>query len=102
MIAAILLALPAVAVAKQGGPVTSVAAQQCAQERVDFGKKAFHKRYGAKHAMRNCIKRTRPKVVAAVTSATDGCQQELAQNGPAQFIVDYAWDEDTVDDAMSK
>jgi hypothetical protein len=102
MIAAILLALPAVAVAKQSGPVTSVAAQQCAQERVDFGKKAFHKRYGAKHTMRNCIRRTRPKVAGAVTSATEGCQQELAQNGPAQFILDYAWDEDTVDNAMSE
>jgi hypothetical protein len=102
MIAAILLALPAVAVAKQGSPVTSVAAQQCAQERVDLGKKAFHKRYGVKHAMRNCIKRTRPKVAPAVTSATNGCQQELAQNGPTQFILDYAWDEDTVENAMSE
>ena len=30
------------------------------------------------------------------------CQQELAQSGAAQFILDYAWDEDTVDDAMSE
>ena len=101
-IAALLLALPVVAVAKQSGPVATVAAQQCAQERVDLGKKAFHKRYGEKHTMRNCIRRTRPKVAAAVISATENCQQELAQSGPAQFILDYAWDEDTVEDAMSE
>jgi hypothetical protein len=57
-IAALLLALPVMAVAKQGGPVATVATQQCAQERVDLGKKAFHRRYGEKHTMRNCIRRT--------------------------------------------
>jgi hypothetical protein len=102
MIAAVLLVLPAVAAAKETGPVTTMAAQQCAQERVDLGKKAFHKRYGPKHTMRNCIKRTRPKVAAAVISATEGCQQELSQNGPDQFILDYAWDEDTVENAMGE
>jgi hypothetical protein len=99
-IAALLLALPVMAVAKQGGPVATVAAQQCAQERVDLGKKAFHRRYGEKHTMRNCIRRTRPKVSAAVASATENCQQELAQSGAAQFILDYAWDEDAMSECM--
>jgi hypothetical protein len=102
MIAAVLLALPAVAEAKQGGPVAGMAAEQCAQERADVGRKAFRKHYGAKHTMRNCVKRTRPRIAAAVTSATGGCQQELAQDGPDQFILDWAWDEDTVDNAMSE
>lgn len=101
-IAAILLALPAVAAAKPVGPVASMAAEQCAQERADVGRKPFRKRYGAKHTMRNCIKRTRPRIAAAVTSATGGCQQELAQDGPDQFILDWAWDEDTVENAMSE
>jgi hypothetical protein len=102
MIAAVLLALPTVAEAKQSGPVASVASQQCAQKRADVGRKTFRKRYGAKHTMRNCIKRTKPRIAAAVTSATDGCQLELAQSGPDQFILDWAWDEDTVDNAMSE
>jgi hypothetical protein len=102
MIAAVLLAMPAVAEAKQGGPVASVAGQQCARERADVGRKAFRKRYGAKHTMRNCIRRTRPRIAAAVTSGTGGCQQELVQDGPDQFILDWAWDEDTVENAMSE
>ena len=102
MIAAVLLAMPAVAEAKQSGPVAGMAGQQCAQERADVGRKAFHKRYGAKHTMRTCIKRTRPRIAAAVTSATDGCQQELVQDGSDQFILDWAWDEDTVENAMSE
>jgi hypothetical protein len=102
MIAVVLLAMPAVAEAKQNGPIASMAAQQCAQERVDVGRKAFRKHYGAKHAMRNCIRRTRPRIAAAVTSATDDCRQELAQDGPDQFILDWAWDEDTVENAMSE
>jgi hypothetical protein len=31
-----------------------------------------------------------------------GCQQQLAQSGPEQFILDFAWDEDTVENAMSE
>ena len=52
--AAALLALPAGAAASQGGQVTSLTAQQCAQEKADIGKRAFHKRYGPRHAMRVC------------------------------------------------
>jgi hypothetical protein len=60
--AAALLALPAGAAASQGGQVNSLTAQQCNQERADIGKRAFRKRYGAKHPMRACVRRTRPEV----------------------------------------
>jgi hypothetical protein len=102
ILVAALLALPASAAAGQGGQVSSVAAQQCAQQRADIGKRAFRKRYGAKHTMRNCIKRSRAKATSTLTSAAQECQQELAQVGPAEFILDYAWDEDTVENAMSE
>lgn len=97
-----LLALPASAAAGQGGQVASVAGQQCAKERSDVGKRVFRKRYGAKHTMRNCIKRARPKVASALSTAAEECQEELAQNGPDEFILDYAWDEETVENAMSE
>jgi hypothetical protein len=101
--AAALLALPAGAAASQGGQANGVAAQQCNQERADIGKKAFRKRYGAKHTMRACVKRTRPEVVAAMGTATSDCQDELGQNGTAQFLDDYGEDAtDPVDDAMAE
>jgi hypothetical protein len=102
MIATVLLALPGGAAAKQGGPVSSLAAQQCAQERTDIGKRAFRKRYGAKHTMRTCLKRNRGKVASAVNTAAQDCEQELAQVGADEFILDYAFDEDTVENAMSE
>jgi hypothetical protein len=99
--AAALLALPAGAAASQGGQVNSLAAQQCAQERADIGKKAFRKRYGAKHTMRNCAKRTKPEVTAALNTAGSDCQAELTQSGLAEFIDDYGEDAtDTLDNAM--
>jgi hypothetical protein len=52
--------------------------------------------------MRNCSKRSRPKVASAFSSATNDCQQELAQSGPDEFILDYAEDEETVENAMSE
>ena len=101
--AAALLALPAGAAASQGGQVNSVAAQQCNQERADIGKRAFRKRYGAKHTMRACVKRTRPAVAAAMGTANSDCEDELAQSGDAQFIDDYGEDAtDTVDSAMAE
>jgi hypothetical protein len=101
--AAALLALPAGAAASQGGQVNSVTAQQCAQEKADIGKKAFRKKYGAKHTMRSCGKRTRPQVAAALSTAGSDCQNELAQNGAAEFIDDYGDDAtDTVDNAMAE
>jgi hypothetical protein len=101
--AAALLALPAGAAASQGGQVTSLAAQQCAQEKSEIGKKAFRKRYGIKHAMRACGKRTRPQVAAALGAAAVDCQSELAQSGVAEFIDDYGEDvTDTVEAAMEE
>jgi hypothetical protein len=102
ILVAAVLALPASAAAGPGGQVSALAAQECAQERADIGKRAFRKRYGAKHAMRGCVKRTRPKVAAALSAAARECQQELTQNGPEQFILDNAFDEDTVENAMSE
>jgi hypothetical protein len=97
-----LLACPASAVAGQGGQVASVAAQQCAQRKADIGKKAFRKRYGAKHTTRNCIRRNRAKAASTLSSAAEECEQELAEVGSAEFILDYAFEEDTVENAMSE
>jgi hypothetical protein len=103
MIAAVLLVLPGSAAAKGVGPLQRLAAQQCAQERGDIGKRAFRKKYGAKHTMRSCIKRTRPRVASAVDPAGQQCDAELTQEGVTEFLDDYL-DEDigTVDDAMSE
>jgi hypothetical protein len=97
-----LLELPASAAAGQGGQVSSLAAQECARERAAIGKKAFRKRYGEKRAMRACAKRNRPRVASALNAATQDCQQQLAQEGSEQFILDYAFDEDTLENAMSE
>ena len=106
MVAALALALPAGAAAKQAvkprGPVDVVAIKQCAQEKSDVGKRAFRKKYGAKHAMRTCVKRTRPQVAAVLDAAVQGCQQELTEEGPAEFLDDYLDDIGTVDAAMGE
>jgi hypothetical protein len=103
ILAAALLALPASAAARQGGQVASMAAQQCAQERAAIGRKAFRKKYGAKRTMRACAKRGRTQVVAAVRSASDDCQAELADVGTTNFVGEYG-DEptDSVDYAMDE
>jgi hypothetical protein len=104
IVAAALIALPAGAAATPGGQVSSLTAQQCNQERAEIGKKAFRKRYGAKHAMRSCASRSRPQVVAAVGTANQDCQEELAEIGAADFIDEYG-DEDATDpvgDAMTE
>jgi hypothetical protein len=99
--AAALIALPANAAASGGGQVTGLTAQQCIQERADLGRKAFIKRYGAKHTMRACAKRARPQVLAAVATANSDCQDELTQIGSADFIDEYGEDEmDSLDNAM--
>ena len=101
--AAALLALPAGSAASLGGQVSSLTAQQCSQERAAIGKKAFRKRYGARHTMRSCARRTKSQVAAALNTANSDCQDELAQNGVAEFIDDYGEDTtDTVDDAMAR
>ena len=101
--AAALLARPAGAAAAQGGQVASLTAQQCNQERAALGRKAFRKRYGARHTMRACAKRTRPQVAAALDTAAADCQDELAQGGGADFIDSYGEDPtDSIDNAMAE
>jgi len=101
--AAALLALPAGAAASQGGQVTSLTGQQCAQEKADIGRKAFRHKYGARHAMRACARRTRPQVAVALATASSDCQDELAQGGVADFIDEYGDDvTDTVDNSMAE
>ena len=102
ILVAALLAFPASAAAGQGGQVASVAAQQCTQQKADIGRKAFRKRYGAKHTMRNCVRRNRAKAASTLSSAAQECEQELAEVGSAEFIFDYAFDEDTVENAISE
>jgi hypothetical protein len=98
-----LIALPAGAAAKPGGQVESLAAQQCNQERADIGKRAFHRKYGDKHSMRSCAKRTRPQVTAALGTAAGDCQDELDQSSAAEFIDDYGDDAtDSIDSAMNE
>jgi hypothetical protein len=104
--AAALIALPASAPASHGGhrgAINGLAAQQCAQERADIGKKAFRKKYGAKHTMRTCTRRIVPQVASAVGTANSDCQDELAQGGVADFIDSYGDDALTpVDAAMQE
>jgi hypothetical protein len=100
---AALLALPASAAAGQGGPVATLAGQQCAQERAEVGRRVFRKRYGQKHTMRACARRHRARVSAAVGSASQDCQAELADFGETDFI-DLYGDEptDSVEYAMAE
>jgi hypothetical protein len=98
-----LLALPAGSAASPGGQVPSLTAQQCSQERAAIGRKAFRKRYGARHTMRACAKQTKSQVAAALNTANSDCQDELAQNGVAEFVDDYGEDDtDTLDNAMAE
>jgi hypothetical protein len=100
---AALVAAPASAAAAPGGQVSSLATQQCAQERAAIGKKAFHKRYGQKRTMRACVRRYRGRVASALAAATQDCQAELSDIGDADFIDEYG-DEptDSVEYAMSR
>lgn len=100
---AALLALPAGSAASGGGQVTSLTAQKCAKERAAIGKKAFRKRYGAKHPMRACSKKATGEVAAAVGTANSDCQDELAEIGLADFIDEFGADDtDTLDNAMAE
>ena len=103
---AALLALPTGAAAKgapSGSQITPLAAQQCATERADLGKKAFRKKYGAKHTMRTCAQQVLPQVNAAVPTANGDCADELAQIGQADFIDEYGVDASTpLADAMTE
>jgi hypothetical protein len=100
--AAALIALPASASAKPGhghghggGSTTGLAAQQCAQEKGDIGKKAFLKKYGARNGMRNCIRRTATQIASVLPQANQDCADELAEFGTADFILIYGDDAST-------
>lgn len=101
---AVLLALPSGAASKSGsGQLDRLTAQQCAQERLSVGKKAFRKKYGAKHTVRNCISRNHAQVASAAQTAAQNCQGELAAEGVQTFIEDYGEDPtDTLDNAMAE
>jgi hypothetical protein len=102
-LAAALLVFPANAAADQSGQVQSLAAQQCGQERADVGRKAFHKKYGRKRAMRTCVRRNRARVAAAAGTAVQDCQAELSDLGDTDFIDEYAdLGLDSVDTAMDE
>jgi len=103
MLVAALLLLPVSAAASQNGPVNGLGAQYCAQERATIGKKAFHKKYGAKHTMRSCVRRNHKFVVAAIRVANQDCQDELAMTGDVGFIDEYGDDPtDSLDSAMQE
>lgn len=103
VVAAALLAAPAGAAATQPGQVNGLTAQQCAQERAAIGKKAFHKKYGAKHTTRSCLRRTRAQVLAALPIANQDCQDELAQVGETAFIEEYGDDpSDSVENSIEE
>ena len=99
---AALLALPAVAPARQSGAgVDRVAAQQCAKERQDIGRNAFRKKYGGRQGMRNCIRRSRGPARSALQQAQAACQAELSQMGTDAFNDEYGTD-DTGSDAFDE
>ena len=101
LIAALCLALlVTAALASASISVTKTAAATCAKERKAIGRKAFTKKYGAKRTMQRCIRRTRPRVVAAQRQAEQECAEELAELGFAEFAEDYGSDE-TGSDAMA-
>lgn len=85
---ALVLALPAAAVAK-GGAATKLAAKACAQEKKEIGRSAFAKRYGERNAMRACVRKRRADARRAIAAATAECQAELDDFGPEDFFEDF-------------
>jgi hypothetical protein len=98
-----LLALPASPAAGQGTQVATLAAQQCVQERAAIGRRAFRKKYGAKHTVRSCVRRNRARVSKAVATAGADCQAELSDLGQVDFIDEYGDDPtDSLDSVMEE
>ena len=86
---ALALALPASqAIAGKSSRSRSVASKACKAELKRKGHKAFVKKYG-KPALRNCSSKTTPAAAEAVASATNECDDELAEYGLAEFLDDY-------------
>jgi hypothetical protein len=66
-----------------------------------MGRAAFAKKYGAENPMRSCVRRNRARVRAALRSANEACQEELAELGPDEFAEEWGSD-DTGFDAMAE
>ena len=90
-----LLVLPGAATAKPTAApsaaslVNALAADACATEKAEIGKRAFRKRYGAKKPMRACVKRAKPDARKAVGEATDECLWELEEYGSEAFYSEW-------------
>ncbi|MFL5907956.1 MAG: hypothetical protein ACJ75Z_10230 [Solirubrobacterales bacterium] len=103
ILVAALVLLPSGAAARHNSPIDGLSAQACAHERAAIGKKAFSKKYGAKHTMRTCARKNRSLVQAAIRVANEDCQDELTQVGDATFIDEYGDDAtDTVENSMAE
>jgi hypothetical protein len=59
VVALIALVVPSAAQAKGGGEVKKAARQHCKVLRADMGAEAFRSAFGAKHAMKRCVKSQR-------------------------------------------
>jgi hypothetical protein len=90
IVVALLMLAPGAAARGGASQIDRTAAQQCTQERHAVGRRAFDRKYGARHQMRTCIRRHRGRVRTALQSAGTDCQDELAQMGEAAFIDEYA------------
>ncbi len=77
------------AAASAANLVNALAADACAAEKAEIGKRAFRKRYGAKKPMRACVKRAKPDARNAVGEATDECLTELEEYGSEEFYAEW-------------
>jgi hypothetical protein len=89
-----LTALPGAAAAPGAGTsstnlVNTLATDACVAEKSEIGKKAFKKRYGAKKAMKACVKRARPDARRAVAAGTEECLAELQDFGEEEFYLEW-------------
>ncbi len=69
--------------------VITLATDACAAEKSEIGKRVFRKRYGAKRAMRACVRKTREEARRAVHEATAECLWELEEFGPHEFYLEW-------------
>lgn len=82
------VALPASSSAA-GGLIGTLAADACATKKAELGKRAFRKRFGAKRAMRACVRQTRDEARRAVDEATAECLWELEEFGEEEFYLEW-------------
>lgn len=71
-----------------------LASDICKTEKGQLSRAAFRKRYGA-HPMRGCVKKQMKAARQALYAATATCDDELAVDGPLDFIDTYADDDGT-------